>query len=70
MEKVFYGPNTMNVAMAGRKVSEVIASVRDAFSLQNPDNIQAFINGNQVDRNYVVQPEDRIELRAAMGSKG
>jgi hypothetical protein len=28
------------------------------------------INGTQVGRDYIVQPEDRIELRASMGTKG
>ena len=71
MEKAFYGPNSVQADFKGKTIQEVIDAVRDAFNLADVESsLVAMINGVQVNREYVVQAEDRIELRASMGTKG
>lgn len=66
--KVIHGANDGQFPVVGSKVQKVRASLVDAFNI--PGDALAFVNGEQVDANYVLQANDSLEFIKAAGVKG
>lgn len=54
--------------LVGHKVQTVRASLVDAFNI--PADALSFVNGEQVDGNYVLQKNDTLEFVKQAGVKG
>lgn len=66
--KVIHGATDGEFGLAGAKVSTVRYSLVDAFNI--PGDAQSFVNGEQVDANYVLQSNDVLEFVKQAGVKG
>ena len=66
--KVIHGATDGEFGLAGAKVSTVRFSLVDAFNI--PGDAQSFVNGEQVDANYVLQSNDVLEFVKQAGVKG
>jgi len=66
--KVIHGANDGEFGLAGAKVATVRFSLVDAFNI--PGDATAFVNGEQVDENYVLQSNQVLEFIKAAGVKG
>lgn len=66
--KVIHGANDGSFKLAGSKVSTVRASLVDAFNI--PGDALAFVDGEQVDANYVLQEHSTLEFVKQAGVKG
>lgn len=66
--KVIHGANDGEFQLAGQKVSAVRASLVDAFNI--PGDALAFVNGEQVEGNYVLVASNTLEFVKAAGTKG
>lgn len=66
--KVIHGANDDSFNLAGSKVSAVRASLVDAFNI--PGDALSFVDGEQVDGNYVLQSSQTLEFVKQAGVKG
>lgn len=66
--KVLHGANDGYFKVAGAKVSQVRASLVSAFNI--PGEALAFVDGEQVDNNYVLQEGQTLEFIKQAGVKG
>jgi hypothetical protein len=66
--KVIHGANDREFEVVGNKVQRVRAALVDAFNI--PGDALAFVNGEQVDANYVLQVNDTLEFIKQAGVKG
>lgn len=66
--KCIHGANDDTFAVAGQKVSTVRASLVDAFNI--PADALTFVDGEQVDGNYILQENQVIEWVRQAGVKG
>ena len=66
--KVIHGANDDEFEIAGATVQQVRANLVDAFNI--PGDALAFINGEQVDGNYILKSLDCLEFVKAAGVKG
>ena len=66
--KVLHGANDGVFNLVGAKVQSVRASLVDAFNI--PADALSFVNGEQVDANYVLQTNDTLEFVKQAGVKG
>lgn len=66
--KVIHGANDGSFNLAGSKISAVRASLVDAFNI--PGDALAFVDGEQVDANYVLQSNQTLEFVKQAGVKG
>ena len=66
--KVIHGANDGVFDLAGARVASIQASLVDAFNI--PNQALAFVNGEQVDGEYVLQSNDTLEFCKQTGDKG
>ena len=66
--KVIHGANDGEFNLVGQKVSAVRASLVDAFNI--PGDALAFVNGEQVDANFVLVENCTLEFVKQAGVKG
>lgn len=66
--KVIHGANDGEFNLSGSKVQTVRASLVDAFNI--PGDATAYVNGEQVDANYVLKANDTLEFVKQAGVKG
>lgn len=66
--KVIHGANDDEFEIAGAKVQQVRANLVDAFNI--PGDALSFVNGEQVDANYVLKQGDTLEFIKQAGVKG
>lgn len=66
--KIIHGANDGTFNLAGSKVSTVRASLIDAFNI--PVDALAFVNGQQVDEDYVLQKNSTLEFVKQAGVAG
>jgi hypothetical protein len=66
--KVIHGANDGSFNLAGSKVQTVRASLVDAFNI--PGDALAFVDGEQVDENHVLQQNQTLEFVKQAGVKG
>lgn len=66
--KVIHGANDGLFDLAGTRVASIQASLVDAFNI--PNEALAFVNGEQVDGEYIVQSNDTLEFCKQTGDKG
>ena len=66
--KVIHGACDGSFNVAGSKVSAVRASLVDAFNI--PGDALAFVNGEQVDNNHVLEANQVLEFVKQAGVKG
>jgi hypothetical protein len=67
MVTVIHGANVGVFDLAGRSVSTALASLLDAFNI--PSEAISFINGQQVEPNYVLQSNETLEFVKQRGWK-
>lgn len=65
---VQYGANQEELNVSGSSVATVRASLLDAFNI--PKDAVPFVNGEQVDENYVLQTSQVLEFVKQAGVKG
>lgn len=63
-----YGPSTQPIPCAGKTVAQLRAELANTMSI--PPDVKAFKGKTELDENYVVQPNDTIELVRRLGEKG
>jgi len=68
MNKVVYGPNSLNQNLEGKTVEEVTELLEDLFGLSGDETVK--VNGVEVDDDYVIEDGDTIEYVKSAGSKG
>ena len=68
MNKVVYGPNSLNQNLNGKTVEEVTELLEDLFGLSGDETVK--VNGVEVDDDYVIEDGDTIEYVKSAGSKG
>ncbi|MGQ4893370.1 MAG: hypothetical protein ACP6IQ_01955 [Candidatus Njordarchaeia archaeon] len=68
MNKVVYGPNSLNQNLEDKTVEEVTELLEDLFGLSGDETVK--VNGIEVDDNYVIEDGDTIEYVKSAGSKG
>lgn len=66
--KVIHGANDGSFNLSGSKVKTVRASLVDAFNI--PGDALAFVDGEQVDENHVLQQNQTLEFVKPAGVKG
>ena len=66
--KVIHGACDGSFNVSGSKVSQVRASLVDAFNI--PGDALAFVNGEQVDGNHILQANEVLEFVKQAGVKG
>ena len=66
--KVIHGANFGTFNLAGRQVATVRVSLVDAFNI--PIEAIAFVNGERVDLEYILQGHDTLEFVQKAGRKG
>ena len=65
--KVIHGANNGLFNIEGITVATLQASLSDAFNI--PKEVLAFVNGEQVDPAYRLQPHDTVEFLKQYGEK-
>ena len=68
MNKVVYGPNSLNQNLNGKTVEEVTELLEDLFGLSGDETVK--VNGVEADDDYVIEDGDTIEYVKSAGSKG
>lgn len=66
--KVIHGANDDEFGIAGATVQQVRANLVDAFNI--PGDALAFVDGEQVDQNHILQEGQVLEFVKAAGVKG
>jgi hypothetical protein len=66
--KVIHGANDGTFNLAGSKVQTVRASLVDAFNI--PGDALAFVDGEQVEPNYILKESQTLEFVKQAGVKG
>lgn len=66
--QVIHGANEMFYDLEGLSVTEIREITKDALNL--PFNIDAYINGNQIGGDYVLNENENLEFVRARGMKG
>jgi hypothetical protein len=66
--KVIHGANDGTFNLSGATIAQVRASLVDAFNI--PADALAFVNGEQVDNEFVLKAQDTCEFVRAAGVKG
>ena len=66
--KVIHGANDDEFEIAGATVQQVRANLVDAFNI--PGDALAFVDGEQVDGNHILQATQVLEFVKAAGVKG
>lgn len=65
---VIHGMNDEEFEIVGAPVSQVRANLVDAFNI--PGDALTFVNGEQVDGNFILQANMTLEFIKAAGQKG
>lgn len=66
--KVIHGSSDEDFELVGANVASVRASLVDAFNI--PADAQAFVDGEEVNENHVLQKNQTLEFVKAAGVKG
>lgn len=66
--KVIHGATDKSFDVVGSKISAVRASLVDAFNI--PGDALAFVDGEKVDENYILQANQTLEFVKQAGVKG
>lgn len=70
MESIAYGHDSWtNLRLAGKTVGAAIDQYAAVFNLPT-DTATVMVGGESVDRNYVIEEGDAIEIVRATGQKG
>lgn len=68
MASIKYGVVNQPMPMAGKTIGEVRNAVKGTWKV--PDEAKAFKGKTELDENYVIQPNDKIEFVRRLGEKG